>query len=375
MRRGAATPPIRLETMAGSSTQRQGASVRGAMLWGAMALLACSGADARAAVPSSNAASALGGAQATLESYRADIARMQQQVAACVASAAAACEPAKVAGDEHVGDVAHGGFAVHWAWLRDALTDANLDAKQGKGRERDVLLQACADRLQAMAQESQGTAGDDRQARATADAVLRRPEFQYNAEPTWWDRQKAKWLSWLGRLFDGLTSFGANTPYLAPLMEWLLFGGAAVGLLVFLIRIAARQRRRVALSEGAVQAAVWDREATDWAQMAAQHAEAEEWREAVHCLYWSAIVLLESRRAWRHNPSRTPREYVRLLKPGSSQQQGLRGLTQIFELVWYGFGDADSARYEQARESYERLAAGDAGADTTTASGLSAEAA
>lgn len=331
----------------------------------------------RAAVPVSIAAPAPdAGAQASLESYRADITRMQQQVAACAASATSTgCEPAKVAADEHVGDLSHGGFAVHWAWLRNALTDADIDARQGKNKERDSLLQACADRLQAMAQESQETAADDRQARTTADAVLRRPEFQYNAEPTWWERQKAKWLSWLGRLFDGLTSFGANTPYLAPLMEWLLFGGTAVGLLVFLIRVAARQRRRVALSEGAVQAAVWDREATDWAQMATQHAEAEEWREAVHCMYWSAIVLLESRRAWRHNPSRTPREYVRLLKPGSAQQQGLRGLTQIFERVWYGFGDADRRRYEQARESYDRLAAGDAGASATTAAGLAAEAA
>jgi hypothetical protein len=175
------------------------------------------------------------------------------------------------------------------------------------------------------------------------------------------------------RFFDGLSELGSHSPFLAPLMEWLLFGGTAVGLVVFLIRVAARQRRRVALSAGAVQAVAWEREATDWAQMAAWHAEAEEWREAVHCLYWSAIVLLESRRAWRHNPSRTPREYVRLLKPGSAQQQGLRGLTQIFERVWYGFGDADRAKYERARESYERLAAGDA--TTAPASGLSAEAA
>jgi hypothetical protein len=347
------------------------------MRWGAVMLLAWCGVAASAAVPVSlTAPNVGGGAQATLESYRADITRMQELVAACAASASSAeCQPAKVADDEHVGDLSHGGFTVHWAWLRDALTRANLDAKQSKSKERDSLLEGCADRLQAMVQESQGAPADDRQARSTADAVLRRPEFQYNAEPTWWERQKAKWLSWLGRLFDGLSAFGANTPYLAPLMEWLLFGGTAVGLVVFLLRVAARQRRRVALSEGAVQAAVWDREATDWAQMAAQHAEAEEWREAVHCLYWSAIVLLESRRAWRHNPSRTPREYVRLLKPGSAQQQGLRGLTQIFERVWYGFGDADRRRYEQARESYDRLAAGDTGAGATTAAGLAAEAA
>jgi hypothetical protein len=308
----------------------------------------------------------------TLESYRADVARMQALVAACEARNAA-CDTHQVARDAQVGDVAHGGFAMHWGWLRDALTDAN----HAKPDARAKLLQACAQRLQAMAQESGAApnAQADAQARAAADAVLRRPEFQTKAGPTWWERKKAQWLGWLMRLFDGLSEFGANRPLLAPILEWMLFGGAAVGLVVFLIRATARQRRRVALSAGAVQAAAWDREATDWAQMAAAHAGREEWREAVHCLYWSAIVLLESRRAWRHNPSRTPREYVRLLRPGSAQQQGLRGLTQIFERVWYGFGEADRARYQQALAEYERLAAGDGGTAAAAASGLSAEAA
>jgi hypothetical protein len=308
-------------------------------------------------------------AQASMQVFRSDVTRMQGLVAACAANAAE-CDAAKVASDEHVGDVAHGGFAVHWAWLRHALDVA----KSAKDKDRDVLLRDCAGRLQEMAQESEdAAAASDSQARAAADAVLRRPEFQYNSEPTWWERQKAKWLGWLLRFFDGLSELGSHSPFLAPLMEWLLFGGAAVGLVVFLIRVAARQRRRVALSAGAVQAVAWEREATDWTQMAARHAEAEEWREAVHCLYWSAIVLLESRRVWRHNPSRTPREYVRLLKPGSAQQQGLRGLTQIFERVWYGFGDADRAKYERARESYDRLATSDAA--TAPATGLSVEAA
>jgi len=311
-------------------------------------------------------------AQVSLEAYRADVARMQALVAACAASTTA-CDVLKVPRDSEVGDATHRGFAVHWGWLRDALTEAIVDAKESKSKEREALLSACSERLQEMAQQSSKTSEDEAQARAAADAVLRRPEFQPGAGPTWWDRQKAKWLGWLWRAFDGLGNLGARSPFLAPLFEWLLFGGAAVGLVFFLIRAAARQRGRVALSAGAVQSAAWDREATDWAQLAALHAAAEEWREAVHCLYWSAIVLLEARRAWRHNPSRTPREYVRLLRPGSAQQQGLRGLTQVFERVWYGFGEADRGLYERARESYERVA-GDA-AEGASVDGLSTEAA
>jgi hypothetical protein len=317
----------------------------------ALALLACGLVSVSHAAVSDAAAPA----KASLEAYRADVARMQALVAACAASTTA-CDVLQVPRDAEVGDAGHGGFAVHWAWLRDALTDAIVDAKQSKSKERDAVLSACAERLQEMAQQTSETNADDAQARAAADAVLRHPEFRSGGGPTWWDRQKAKWLGWLGRIFDGLGALGASSPFLAPLFEWLLFGGAAVGLVFFLIRAAARQRGRVALSAGAVQSAAWDREATDWAQLAALHAAAEEWREAVHCLYWSAIVLLEARRAWRHNPARTPREYVRLLRPGSEQQQGLRGLTQVFERVWYGFGAADRSLYERARESYERVA-------------------
>jgi len=78
----------------------------------------------------------------------------------------------------------------------------------------------------------------------------------------------------------------------------------------------------------------------------------------VHCLYWAAIVSLESRRAWRHNPTRTPREYLRLLKPGSAQQRNLRGLTKIFERVWYGLREGGAEEYAEARGMYEALAAG-----------------
>jgi hypothetical protein len=86
-------------------------------------------------------------------------------------------------------------------------------------------------------------------------------------------------------------------------------------------------------------------------------------------LYWAAIVLLEARRAWRHNPTRTPREYVRLLKPGSARQRALRGLTQVFERVWYGLRGADAAEYARAREMYEALVA-DAGDNADSSAAL-----
>jgi hypothetical protein len=56
---------------------------------------------------------------------------------------------------------------------------------------------------------------------------------------------------------------------------------------------------------------------------------------------------------------------VRLLKPGSVQQKALRGLTQVFERVWYGFEDVSGEEYAAARQMFAELAvkkyAGEAG--------------
>jgi hypothetical protein len=118
---------------------------------------------------------------------------------------------------------------------------------------------------------------------------------------------------------------------------------------------------------------VWTREASDWAQRAEGFAKEAAWRDAVHCLYWAAIVLLESRRAWRHNPTRTPREYVQLLKAGSAQQEGLRALTRIFERTWYGLRETDEQEYAEARGLFEGLMTPQAAGRGVTAERLEAE--
>ncbi len=97
----------------------------------------------------------------------------------------------------------------------------------------------------------------------------------------------------------------------------------------------------------------------DWARLAEERAAAQDWREAIHCLYWAAIVALESRQAWRPNPTRTPREYLRLLRPGSEAQRLLRALTGLFERVWYGHGEIGEAEYRAAQASFAALSAAD----------------
>ena len=281
------------------------------------------------------------------EQFQARVRNLRSVVDAC-RSVSANCDPAKV-GEDNAVDAQH--FQMRWIWLRNTIAQA----KAAKPAERDALLQAASDRLQEIAAGSSQPAGATfATARKAADSILNSAEFDAVEQQSWWSRQWARFWLWWGRAWDRVTNLGAFGPWVGHALEVLLFGGAAIGLLFFVRRSVLRQRLEVALNKGGGEL-TWKRESTDWASQAETSARTGDWRDAVHCLYWATIVMLEGRRAWRHNPARTPREYVRLLKPGSQQQGALRGLTQIFERLWYGLREAKASDYEQARGLYENL--------------------
>jgi len=286
-------------------------------------------------------------ARVSPEQFQAHVRALRNVVDAC-RSLSANCDPAKV-GEDNAVEAEH--FQMRWIWLRNTLTQAKAD----KPADRDALLKAASDRLQEIAAgPSQPGDGTFAAARKAADSILSSPEFDVVEDQSWWSRQWAKFWLWWGKVWERATNFGAFGPWVGYALEVLCFGGAAVGLLFFVRRSLLRQRLAIALNKGDGEL-TWKRESTDWASRAETSARAGDWRDAVHSLYWATIVMLEGRRAWRHNPARTPREYVRLLKPGSQQQGALRRLTQIFERLWYGLREARPSDYEQARGLYENL--------------------
>lgn len=199
-------------------------------------------------------------------------------------------------------------------------------------------------------------------AEAAAQRILAGAEFQ-RPEPSLWDRIKAKIVDAIVRIFAGIDRVTTQSPWLGRTLEWLLFIAAAVGLLLWVFRTVQRQRLRVALGGEPAKTTAWTRETEEWRRLAEQEAAKGAWREAIHALYWAAIVHLERRGAWKHNPARTPREYVRLLKAGSDEQRELRGLTNALEQSWYGQRDADAEKFGEAKESFERLSGGVAGGE------------
>ncbi len=280
------------------------------------------------------------------QQYQAHLAAVQALVHDC-AQATAACDPAKVGDDERID--ATPAFEVRWQWVRDALTQAHA-----KPELRATLMQQANTRLADMQRESSQPLPPLADARSKANAILSTDEFAIVHEQSWLDRVRARIGRWMALFFGGLGVLGAAGPWLGRLIEVVIFGAALTALIVFISKSLQRQRLAVEFNARAADLA-WKRDSTDWAADAETSARAGNWRDAVHCLYWATIVMLEGRRAWRHNPARTPREYVRLLKPGSPQQRALRGLTQIFERLWYGLREAAPTDYARARSLYEDL--------------------
>ena len=252
-----------------------------------------------------------------------------------------------------------------WSWvLASALSAcvwtacAQTPAGQGPHLESAAPQHVSAPVMTA-AQQAEFAHAQTAMQKILAGAEFRRPE------PSLWDRIKAKIVGAILRVFLGIDRVTTESPWMGRALEWLLFIAAAVGLLVWVMRTVQRQRLRVAMGGEPAKSATWARETEDWRRQADQEATRGAWREAIHALYWAAIVHLERGRAWKHNPSRTPREYVRLLKAGSAEQRELRGLTSSLEQSWYGQREASASEFNAARESFERLAdSGDARAVT-----------
>jgi len=159
---------------------------------------------------------------------------------------------------------------------------------------------------------------------------------------------------WVSEMFGGVSRFGQRSPWLVPLMEWSSITLAAVGLLVWGLRTIQRQRLVVRI-ESKASFEMWQKESDDWTELARSEAARQDWRAAVHCLYWATIVMMEGRKLWRQNRARTPREYLLLLEPGSRMQQTLRRLTQLFERIWYGLRPAGESDYASALVLFEEL--------------------
>jgi hypothetical protein len=226
------------------------------------------------------------------------------------------------------------------------------------------LLEEAEDRLvndlhQAQETPSAGAAHD--RERAVLKQVLEGREFRDLKQPTSRDTMLERLNNWLNRTFAKMDKLRARSAWVGRALIWGFFVAVGIGLVVGLLRIERRWRvRLVPMSDRPAPDAASARDWQLWMADARNLAEAGEWREAIHYLYWAAISRLESKRLWPADRARTPREYLALVAPDDERRNSLAALTRSFERTWYGGRAAGEEDYRAAEALASALISGSA---------------
>jgi hypothetical protein len=234
-------------------------------------------------------------------------------------------------------------------WLDSALT-VQSDVPVADQRRADRLRQsqqhlaALIESAEALAEQSQAPALA--QSHAQIDRILSDREFQGSHEPSWLDKQKAKFFGWIDNLIGKIFRRMGVPARIGSVLAWTVVALAGVLLAFWFARwlIAAASRADMDLRGVRPAGHDW----RHWAREAHEAAARGDYRMAIHAAYWSALTRLEENRLLPEDRSRTPRESLRLVQRTSAAYTPLAHLTKRFELTWYGYRTATSADWDDA---------------------------
>jgi hypothetical protein len=179
--------------------------------------------------------------------------------------------------------------------------------------------------------------------------VLAGPDFRNLEQPTVRDSILEKIGNWLNRFFESAASLKTRSAWVGRVLVWGFTLAVCIALVWGLLQLERRWRIRLTPEterpgDGAASARDWQL----WLEDARKAADAGQWREAIHFVYWASISRLESKRLWPADRARTPREYLALVAADDSRKTGLAQLTGSFERTWYGGRPASETDYEKA---------------------------
>ena len=160
--------------------------------------------------------------------------------------------------------------------------------------------------------------------------ILARREFEGIGPPGQWELLQERIRTWLGRFFQRLFGFVAQYPTQSRIFFWTLIGGAVLAFLVWLFR--RWDRTELVLMK--IPSDATPRTSNQWILAARAFSAQGDFRKAIQCTYWAAIVRLEELGTLPRNRPHTPREYLGLVS-ASQFSAPLAALTGQLERCWY----------------------------------------
>jgi hypothetical protein len=241
---------------------------------------------------------------------------------------------------------------VPTAWLAADLKKLDEDPERTAALAQEITSRLMAMRKAAEGlQQGTGSVNLDT-AHSQLDNILSGREFGAAQGPSQFDILKARIARWINNQIYKILRrlhLGAKA---GNALAWIIVGIAFLALGYWVWRTLWPSTRK---REIAGEAITESNDPREWAGDALAAAERGDYREAVHCAYWAAVVHLETLGVLKRDRARTPRESLRLLEPHPNEQNRLREFTRHFELIWYGYRPASASDWSEARSHLEKM--------------------
>jgi hypothetical protein len=241
---------------------------------------------------------------------------------------------------------------VSTSWLASDLKKLDENPKDPSHLTGQIEMRLAAMRTAAAALKNGSSPANLDAEHGQLDKILSAREFGAAQGPSQWELWKARAARWIGEQIYKLLSrlhLGAKA---GNTLAWVIVGLAFVALCYWVWRTLSVPTRK---REIPLEAAPPSDDPRQWASDALAAADRGDYREAVHCAYWAAVVHLESLGVLKRDRARTPRESLRLLDPHPNEQSLLREFTRRFELIWYGYRPASATDWSEARSHLEKM--------------------
>jgi hypothetical protein len=237
-------------------------------------------------------------------------------------------------------------------WLRSDLKHLEEEPASSSTISRDVTSRLVAMRKAASALERGASPANLDAAHTQLDTILSAREFGAAQGPSPWDMLKARIARWISLQIYKLLSWLHLGAKAGNALAWITVGVAFLALCYWAWKTLYTPIRKREIPVGPATQLDDPRQ---WARDALAAADRGDYREAVHCAYWAAVVHLETLGFLKHDRARTPRESLRLLDPHPAEQNLLRDFTRRFELIWYGYRPASANDWSEARSHLEKM--------------------
>jgi hypothetical protein len=257
-------------------------------------------------------------------------------------------------------------IAVDNSWLHEAL-DEYEKSLSGHGRGNEVLthigerLMALGQGLDEMQRGTRAAAKDEEKGRLAE--ILRRPEYQKEAaEGSASGRLWERFLRWLASLFPKTKPIQRGSSRAISGLAEIIVIVVTLALIAFLIwkfvprylrnrpKKKPKRAARIVLGERLEP----DQTAADLLTQAEALARSGDLRAAIRKAYIAFLCELGDRKVISLAQHKTNRDYLNSVREKGSLHSTMRGLTNSFEIHWYGFVPPGENDWNDFRQRYQQ---------------------